>query len=294
MKNIGLIIAILISLSSFAQHKKGSWYLGASSTNLGFNSSTGSERTIDVTFTGFSDTLVGATDSLNLDFLFPYTYNLVEDKSTEIDFNFRTGYFIEKNFQAGIGFGYHSHSTSFKTSADSKITNADLSDSLMGVWFNGLPNVESAGSTYANRYYELYYLIAGSVNNTLTTDLSMINIAPFVRYYHTLKNGNNFFLDGSYTLGFGTETMSENVGGNSTTTDITTSKINVGLGYTLSISKNFYLEPQFSYFLADYNSTLVESVTHPILGITDMGEQTTSLDMKSSGINFSVGLSLHF
>jgi hypothetical protein len=295
MKKVLIIATIFLSLNTFAQHKKSSWFLSASSSSLGFTSQSGSERSIDVTFTGFrTDTLVGATDSLNLGFLFPYNYKLIEDKTTELDFSFRTGYFIDKNFQAGLGFGYQSNSTVFKTGPDAAITNASLNDSIMGVWFSSLPDVNTAGQTYADAYYSLYYLIAGSVNNSLTTSVSMINISPFVRYYHTLKNGNNLFLDGSYSIGMGTEETSENLGNTSMTTKLSTTKINFGLGYTINISKNFYVEPQFNYFMADFESELVETVDHPILGSSNLGEQTTSITGKSSGINFSVGLSLYF
>ena len=294
MKNILLISAIILSFSTFAQQEKGNWYLGASSSTLGFTSSTGSENTIDVTFTGFNDTLVSATDSLNLGFLFPYTYNLVENKSTDIDFSFRTGYFISNNFQAGLGFGFTSRSSVFRTGADSQVANADLADSLMGVWFNGLPDVESMGATYSNNYYELYNLIAASVNTNLTTSLSMMNITPFVRYYHTLKNGNLLFVDGSYQIGMGSEEIKEEVSNTTTITNITSSKINFGLGYSLSVSEHFFIEPQFNYFMSDFKSELVESTLHPILSVNDLGEQTTTRNMKTSGMNFSLGLSFYF
>jgi hypothetical protein len=294
MKKILFISALILSFNSFAQQEKGDWYLGASSSTLGFTSSNGSENIIDATFTGFNDTLVTATDSLNLGFLFPYTYNLVEDKATDIDFSFRTGYFIDKNFQAGLGFGFTSRSTVFRTGADSQVANADLADSLMGVWFNGLPDVESMGATYANNYYELYSLIAASVNTNLTTSLTMLNITPFVRYYHTLKNGNLLFIDGSYQIGMGSEEIKEAVSNTTNLTNITSSKVNFGLGYSMSLSKHFFIEPQFNYFMSDYKSELVESTLHPILSINDLGEQTTTRTMKSSGINFSLGLSFYF
>ena len=81
MKNILLVILIILSTQVNAQYEKGNWFLGASSSNINFNSITNSENTINVTFTGFrSDTLVNDTDSLNLGFLFPYTYKLDQDK----------------------------------------------------------------------------------------------------------------------------------------------------------------------------------------------------------------------
>jgi hypothetical protein len=294
MKKILFIAALTLSINSFAQQEKGDWFLGASSSSLGFTSSNGSENTIDASFTGFNDTLVTATDSLNLGFLFPYTFQLVEDNATNFDFSFRTGYFIVDNFQAGLGFGYSSRGTSFTTGSDSQVSNASLADSLMGVWFNNLPDVETQGATYSNNYNELYGLIAASVNTNLTTSMTMMNITPFVRYYHSLKNGNLLFLDGSYQIGMGSEEIKEAISNTTTVTDITSSKINVGLGYSMSLSDHFYLEPQFNYFMSDFKSELVESTTHPILNFDDLGEQTTTRTMKSSGINFSLGLSFYF
>ena len=69
MKNTLLIILIIFSSQLNAQFEKGDWFLGASSSNINFNSSTNSENIIDVTFTGFRDTLVNQTDSLNLGFI---------------------------------------------------------------------------------------------------------------------------------------------------------------------------------------------------------------------------------
>ena len=63
MKNILLVILVIATTQVNAQFEKGNWFLGASSSNINFSSSTNSENTIDVTFTGFKDTLVNATDS---------------------------------------------------------------------------------------------------------------------------------------------------------------------------------------------------------------------------------------
>ena len=106
MKNILLVILVIATTQVNAQFEKGNWFLGASSSNINFSSSTNSENTIDVTFTGFKDTLVNATDSLNLDFLFPYSYKLDQDKQSEFNVNLKMGYFIANKLMLGVGFGY--------------------------------------------------------------------------------------------------------------------------------------------------------------------------------------------
>ena len=115
MKNILLVLILLLSSQANAQFDSGNWFLGASTSNFNFSSSNNSEKTIDVTFTGFRDTLINDTDSLNLDFLFPYSYKLNQDKQSEFNFNLKTGYFIVKNLMIGVGFGYDNESSLFKT-----------------------------------------------------------------------------------------------------------------------------------------------------------------------------------
>ena len=122
MKNILLVILIILSTQVNAQYEKGNWFLGASSSNINFNSTTNSENTINVTFTGFrSDTLVNDTDSLNLGFLFPYTYKLDQDKQTEFNVNLKFAYYLADKLMVGVGFGYDSETSLFKTNAELSI-----------------------------------------------------------------------------------------------------------------------------------------------------------------------------
>ena len=165
MKNILLIILVIATTKVNAQYEKGNWFLGASSSNINFSSSTNSENTIDVTFTGFRDTLLNDTDSLNLDFLFPYSYKLDQDKQSEFNVNLKMGHFIANELTLGVGFGYETETSLFKTNPDSEITNASLADSMINVWFTGLPNVNMNGTTYATHYLELYSLVANSTSS---------------------------------------------------------------------------------------------------------------------------------
>ncbi|MGC6470913.1 MAG: hypothetical protein ACON4E_06555 [Flavobacteriales bacterium] len=294
MKNTLLILFVAISTSLFAQHEKGNWFFGASSSNISFSSNTNSENKIDVTFTGFNDTLVNETDSLNLGFLFPYTYQLNQDKQSEFNINFRTGYFIADQFMFGLGFGYESETSLFKTNEDSKLANASLADSLMNVWFTNLPNVNENGNTYEYHYNQLYYLLAASANNDLTHSRSVLSISPFVRYNFKLRKGNSIFVDGSYHYAMGKEEMKDAISSVATKTDITSGRINLGVGYCAFLAGNFSLEPQFNYYLYNMTTKTVEDTPHPILSVTDMGEKTTEQIINGSGFNFSVGLSYYF
>jgi len=294
MKKILLIILIASSSTLFAQFEKGDWFLSASSSNISFNSTTNSDNTIDVIFTGFRDTLVGDTDSLNLGFLFPYSYKLDQDKQSQFNVNFKIGYHLADKFMIGLAFGFDNQSSLFKTNSDSKLTSASLTDSLTNVWFSGLPDVATNGTSYANHYYELYSLLAASANNDLTYSMSMISIAPFVRYDFKLRNSNSIFVDGSYKISSGKEEIKDAISSVSTTTDISASTINLGLGYCAFLSSNFSIEPQFNYFLYNTNTSTKEETPHPILSVVDMGEKETVRTTSGTGMNFSIGLSYHF
>ena len=294
MKKILLFTLVIVSTQVNAQFEKGNWFLGASSSNINFSSSTNSENSIDVTFTGFRDTLVNATDSLNLDFLFPYSYKLDQDKQSEFNVNLKMGYFIADKLMLGVGFGYDNQSSLFKTNTDSEISNASLADSMINVWFLGLPDVTNNGTTYANHYFELYSLVAASVNNDLTYSKSLITIAPFVRYNFQLRKGNSIFVDGSYRIASGKEEIKDAISSVSQTTELASSTISLGLGFSAFLSNKFSIEPQFNYYMYNSTSTLKEDAMHPILSIADMGEKTTERTIGGSGINFSVGLSFYF
>ena len=208
MKKILLVLAISVCQITFAQNDKGNWFIGASSSSFGFNSNTGSEQTIDVSFTEFKDTLVADTDSLNLAFLFPYTFQIEQDKNSQIDFNIRTGYFVANNFLLGLGVGFSNENMVFKTKNDPAVVNASL-DSLLG-WFIQLPNVNYMGANYGMYYHDLYNLIASSNNNDLTLKRSMLKLAPFARYYISVGQ-SALYIDASYEYGSGKEENKDDV-----------------------------------------------------------------------------------
>ena len=294
MKNIFLVILVIATTQVNAQFEKGNWFLGASSSNINFSSSNNTENTIDVTFTGFRDTLVNDTDSLNLDFLFPYSYKLDQDKQSEFNVNLKTGYFITNKLMLGVGFGYETETSLFKTNPDSEITNASLADSMINVWFTGLPDVDMNGTTYATHYFELYSLVAASVDNDLTYSKTLMTISPFVRYNFQLRKGNSIFVDGSYMMASGKEEIKDAISSVSQTTELTSSTINLGIGFSAFLSNKLSVEPQFNYFMYNSKSTIKEDTMHPILSVADMGEKTTERTIAGSGINFSVGLSFYF
>jgi len=294
MKNILLVILVIATTQVNAQFENGNWFLGASSSNINFSSSTNSENTIDVTFTGFRDTLVNATDSLNLDFLFPYSYKLDQDKQSEFNVNLKMGYFIANKLMLGVGFGYDTETSLFKTNPDSEISNASLADSIINVWFTGLPDVTTNGTTYADHYFELYSLVAASVDNDLTYSKTLMTISPFVRYNFQLRKGNSIFLDGSYRMASGKEEVKDAISSVSQTTELASSTINLGLGFSAFLTNKFSVEPQFNYYMYNSTATIKEDAMHPILSIADMGEKTTERKTAGSGINFSVGLSFYF
>jgi hypothetical protein len=294
MKKILFIVFIASSSTLFAQYEKGDWFLNASSSNISFNSTSNTDHTIDVIFTGFRDTLVGDTDSLNLGFLFPYSYKLDQDKQSQFNVNFRIGYHLADKFMFGLAFGYDNETSLFKTNADSKLSSASLTDSLTNVWFSELPDVATNGTSYANHYYELYSLLAASANNDLTYSKSLLSIAPFVRYDFKLRNSNSIFVDASYRISSGKEEMKDAISSVATTTNISTSAINLGVGYCAFLSSNFSIEPQFNYFMYNTSTSTKEETPHPILSIVDMGEKETVRTTSGTGMNFSIGLSYHF
>lgn len=290
MKKILVLLSLAVCTTAMAQHDKGSWFIGASSSSLGFNSNTGSERTIDVNFTGFKDTLVAENEFLNLASVFPYTYQVEQDKNSQLDINFRLGYTLADNFVFGVGFGYDNETSLFKTKVDPDLASANPSDSLINLFFTTLPGADANGISYMTHYSALYSLLAGQ--NDLTIKSSTFKIAPFVRYYHTLGKGS-LFVDASYEMGQGTEEIKDDLNYLTTTTEHAHSKINFGLGYAVFLSERIALEPQFNYYMLYSTSTLVEDVPNPMLFTTDMGTKTTENSRKSSGMNFAIGLSFY-
>lgn len=279
----------------YSQFNKGQWFIGASTNNINFSSSSNSENKIDVVFTGFrEDTLVNETDSLNLSFLFPYSYQLDQDKQTEVNINLKGGYFIADQLLLGLGFGFESNSSLFKTNEDDKLENASLANNLMNNWFTNLPDVNENGLNYENHYNELYYLLYASVDNDITVSKNLISIAPFARYNFKLRKGNAIYIDGSYRYAFGDEEVKDAISSISTTTDYLSTTINFGVGYCAFLGANFSLEPQVNYYLSNNEMSTKEATPHPILSYADMGEKETKRTAKGSGFNFSVGLSYYF
>ena len=291
MKNTLLIILIIFSSQLNAQFEKGDWFLGASSSNINFNSSTNSENIIDVTFTGFRDTLVNQTDSLNLGFLFPYSYKLNEDKKVNLMLTLKLVISVLDKLMIGIGFGYENESSIFKTNSDDKVSNASI-DSLTS-WFTGLPEFSNNGSSYLQHYYEIYGLVSSSVNNDLTFSKTLLTFSPYARYNFQLKKGNSIFLDGSYIISTGTEDVKIADNSSVQSTELFSSKINMGLGFTAFLSNKFSIEPQFNYFLYESTSKIIEDEIHPIL-TGEIGQKSTERSIKGSGVNFAVGLSFYF
>ncbi len=289
MKKILLVLTISVCQIAFAQNDKGNWFIGASSSSFGFNSNTGLERTIDVSFTDFKDTLVADTDILNLAFLFPYTFQIQQDKNSLIDFNARAGYFVADNFLLGLGAGFSNENTVFKTKNDPAVVNASL-DSLFG-WFVQLPNVDYMGASYGLYYHDLYNLIASSNNNDLTLKRSMLKLAPFARYYIPVGQ-SAVFIDASYEYGSGKEEIKDDVNFTTNTMEHKHAKMNFGLGYELWVNDMFSIEPQFNYYMLNTETKVIEQeVQHPI--ILDFGDKSTERTNSNSGINFSIGLSVY-
>ena len=80
-----------------------------------------------------------------------------------------------------------------------------------------------------------------------------MTISPFVRYNFQLRKGNSIFVDGSYRMASGKEEIKDAISSVSQTTELASSTINLGLGFSAFLSNKFSVEPQFNYYM--YNST---------------------------------------
>ena len=95
-------------------------------------------------------------------------------------------------------------------------------------------------------------------------------------------------------MAYGKEEVKDAISSVSQTTELASSTINLGLGFSAFLSNKFSVEPQFNYYMYNSTASMKEDAMHPILSITDMGEKTTERKTAGSGINFSVGLSFYF
>ena len=84
----------------------------------------------------------------------------------------------------------------------------------------------------------------------------------------------------------GKEEIKDAISSVSQTTELTSSTINLGLGFSAFLSNKFSVEPQFNYYIYNSIATMKEDAMHPILSIADMGEKTTK--------RTTVGLELTF
>jgi hypothetical protein len=280
MKKIIFIISgLLLGSSVMAQHAEGDWMIGVSSSSLGFNSNTGTEETLDVSFDGFrTDTLVGITDSFNLQFLYPYKPKLENDKKSELDINVHLAYFVSSKFAIGLRGGYMNQTAVYKTGSDQAIIDLHPDSApgdLMGVYMYN---------------QDLYYDIYATMNNDYSRSFSAWSAAPFVRFYNRLGNGA-MFVDASYEIAQGKETLKDDFMKTTITSEMQHGKINFGLGYSLELASGLQLEPQFNYYMLSEKTISTQDVPHPFLN--ELGTQTTDLFRASNGINFSIGLSYY-
>ena len=107
------------------------------------------------------------------------------------------------------------------------------------------------------------------------------------------SKGNSIFLDGSYIISTGTEDVKIADNSSVQSTELFSSKINMGLSFTAFLSNKFSIEPQFNYFLYESTSKIIEDEIHPIL-TGEIGQKSTERSIKGSGVNFAVGLSFYF
>ena len=153
------------------------------------------------------------------------------------------GYFIANKLMLGVGFGFDNETSLFKTNPDSEISNASLAESMINIWFLGLPDITTNGTNYADHYLELYSIVAALVDNNLAYFKTLITISTFVRYNFQLRKGNSIFVDGSYRMASGKEEVKDAISSVSQTTELTSSTINLGLGFSAFLSNKFSVEP---------------------------------------------------
>ena len=279
MKKILIVLATALSINATAQHDKGNWMVGVSSSSLGFTSNSGSSSITNVEYIGWrTDTLQVETALYTMSDIFPYTHNIQEDKNSQLNINFHLGHFLADQFAMGLKGGFINETSLLKSSpltADLLNLSPDSVGNNLGVYpFN----------------LDLYNLIAATANNDYTASSMSWSIAPFARYYHRLGNGS-LFIDASFEYGQGkSEIKSNNI--TIENASLTHQQINAGLGYSIAIGNVINMEPMISYqsLISKIEST--QDVPHPNNPI-DLGTETTTFDRKSENIHFSIGITVY-
>ena len=279
MKKNLIFLAVALCSTAYAQHDKGEWILGVSSSNLGFNSNSSSSSITNVEYTGWrTDTLQVETSLYTMSGVFPYTHNVQEDKNSKMNLNIHLGHFLADQFAMGIKGGFINETSLLKSSP--------LSTDLLNLSPDSVGN--NLGQYPFNQ--DLYNLISSTANNDFTANSFSWSIAPFARYYHRAVNGS-LFIDASFEYGQGkSEVKSNNV--TIDNASLTNQQINAGIGYSIAIGGIINMEPMIAY--QSINSTMVSSkdVPNPYNPV-DLGTETTTFDRKSANIHFSIGITAY-
>lgn len=276
MKKILIVLAVAVSVNAYAQHDKGEWMLGVSSSNLGFTSNSGSSSITNVEYTGWrTDTLQLETSLYTMGDIFPYTHNIQEDKNSQMNINIHIGHFIADQFAMGIKGGFSNETSLLKSSP--------LSTDLLNL------SPDSVGNNLGDYPFNLnlYNLIASTASNDFTAISMNWSIAPFVRYYHRAGKGS-LFIDASFEYGQG----KSEVKANNITIDnanLTHQQINAGIGYSIALGGIINMEPMIAYQSVSSTVVNTQDVPNPYNPV-DLGTETTTFDRKSGNIHFSIGI----
>ncbi|MBJ10173.1 MAG: hypothetical protein CMP66_01760 [Flavobacteriales bacterium] len=276
MKKILIVLAIAFSATAYAQHEKGEWMLGVSSSNLGFNSNSGSSSITNVEYAGWrTDTLQLETTLYTMGDVFPYTHNIQEDKNSQMNLNIHIGHFLADQFAMGIKGGFNNETSLLKSSP--------LSSDLLNL------SPDSVGNNLGEYPFNLnlYNLIASTASNDFTANSMSWSIAPFARYYHRAGKGS-LFIDASFEYGEG----KSEVKANNITIDkasLTHQQINAGIGYSIALGGIINMEPMIAYQSISSTMVSTQDVPNPYNPI-DLGTETTTFDRKSANIHFSIGI----
>lgn len=279
MKKILIVSAIALSATAFAQHDKGNWMVGVSSSSLGFTSNSANSSITNVEYTGWrTDTLQVETALYTMSDVFPYTHSIQEDKNNQMNLNLHVGHFLADQFAMGIKGSFNNETSLLKSSP--------LSTDLLNLSPDSVGN--NLGAYPFNN--SLYDLIASTANNDFTTTSMSWSVAPFARYYLRAGNGS-LFIDASFEYGQG----KSEIKANSVTIDnssLTHQQINAGVGYSIVLGGIISMEPMIAYQSLNSSMVSMQDVPHPNNPI-DLGTETTTFDRKSSNIHFSIGIAAY-